>query len=76
MDAVLGIDVRGDRRLWRREDGEDSGGLNRRGVAARCLGSWHRWWSTSSAAVVEGEDGVGGDEVLVCGFRWLVGQPR
>ena len=30
----------------------------------------------SSAAVVEGEDGVGGGEVLVCGFRQLVGQPR
>ena len=74
MDAVLGINGCGDRRLWRREDGEDSGGLNRRGVAARCLGSWYRWWSTSSAAVVEGEDGVGGGEVLVCGFRRLVGR--
>ena len=30
----------------------------------------------SSAVVVEGEDGVGGGEVLVCGFRQLVGQPR
>ena len=74
MDAMLGIDGCGDRRLWRREDGEDSGGLNRRGVAARCLGSWHRWWSTSSAAVVEGEDGASGDEVLVYGFRRLVGR--
>ena len=24
----------------------------------------------------DGEDGVGGSEVLVCGFRRLVGQPR
>ena len=41
MDAVLGINGCGDRRLWRREDGEDS---------------------------------VSGGEVLVCGFRQLVGQ--
>ena len=27
-------------------------------------------------AVVEGEDGVDGNEVLVCGFRRLVGQSR
>ena len=26
--------------------------------------------------MVEDEDGVGGSEVLVCGFRRLVGQPR
>ena len=58
------------------DDREDSGGPNRGGVAMRCPGSWHRWWSTHSATVVNGEDSVGGDEVLVCGFRQLVGQSR
>ena len=29
-----------------------------------------------SATTVDGEDSVSGDEVLVCGFRQLVGQSR
>ena len=58
------------------DDREDSGGSNRGGVAAQCLGSWHWWWSTSSTTVVKGEDGVGGSEVLVYGFWRLVGQSR
>ena len=44
----------------------------RRLESQRSGGDWNRWWSTSSAAVVEGEDGVGGGGVLVCGFRRLV----
>ena len=41
--AALGIDGCGDQRLWRREDGEDSGGWNRRGVAATgIVEEWRR----------------------------------
>ena len=40
--AALGIDGCGDQRLWRREDGEDSGGWNRRGVAATGISGGRR----------------------------------
>ena len=35
--------------------GGDSAGTRHGGVAAVHLRLWHRWWSTSSAAVVEGK---------------------
>ena len=76
--AALGIDGCGDQRLWRREDGEDSGGWNRRGVAATGIGGGRRpqwWWlkvKMVSAAAKCWSVGFGGWWADVAdGSRWV-----
>ncbi|KAF3955214.1 hypothetical protein CMV_019553 [Castanea mollissima] len=65
--------------MWRRKDEEDSGSSNR-GVAAAVSGLGigvcrrpQRRWSTSSAAVVEGDNGFGGWWLLGFGAVMVVG---
>ena len=76
--AALGIDGCGDQRLWRREDGEDSGGWNHRGVAATGISGGRRpqrrWLKVKMVSVAAKcwSMGFGGWWVDVAdGSRWV-----